>query len=69
MPNTPMSSTCLAIHWFISPPFGGIRTIGVTFGRERAALDDLAAVEHVLERVAQRARVIGACSISKTTPS
>ena len=27
-PYTPTSSTCLAIHWLISPPLGGIRTIG-----------------------------------------
>ncbi len=27
-----MSSTCLAKNWFISPPFGGMRTIGATAG-------------------------------------
>jgi len=25
-----MSSTCLAIHWFISAPLAGMRIIGVT---------------------------------------
>jgi hypothetical protein len=32
MPYTPESSTCLAIHWLRSPPFGGMRTSGVTAG-------------------------------------
>ena len=34
-PYTPISSTCFASHWFISPPLAGMRTIGVTAGESR----------------------------------
>ena len=57
MPMTPMSSTCLAIQLFISMPLGGTRTIGVTAGASVPPLDDLAAVEHELQRVAQSGEI------------
>src|SRR5947209_15564686 len=56
IPYTPMSSTCLAIHWFISPPLGGIRTIGVTFGASEPESTIWRRSMHGLERVPQRGR-------------
>jgi 2-haloacid dehalogenase len=49
---------------FSSPPFGGMRTKGVTVG-----LRPIAAVEHVLQAIAQTSASNGLCSISNTTPS
>src|SRR5215813_3975331 len=64
-----MSSTCLAIHWFISPPFGGMRTIGVTFGASEP--DSTIWRRSSMDCSASRSAgaLIGACSISKAMPS
>jgi hypothetical protein len=64
-----MSSTCLAIHWFISPPFGGILTIGVTFGASEppSTIWRRSSMDWSASRSA--GALIGACSISKATPS
>ena len=47
------------MNWFISPPLGGMRTIGATAGASVPDLQDLRAVEHVLHAVAQLADVVG----------
>ena len=69
MPNTPRSSTCLAIHWFISPPLGGTRTSGVTRGASEP--DSRICRRSSMYWRASRSPVAvsGACSISKAMPS
>src|SRR5580658_5300804 len=64
-----MSSPCLAIHWLCSPPFGGMRTIGVTAG----AMDPDEAICLRFSMYCRQSRSAlmsyGLCSISNTTPS
>jgi hypothetical protein len=69
MPKTPMSSTCLAIHWFISPPFGGIRTSGVTFGARVPESRIWRRSSMYWSASRSAGALIGACSISNATPS
>src|SRR5437773_6675956 len=69
MPNTPMSSTCLAIHWFISPPFGGMRTNGVTFGASVPPWTSWRRSSMYWSASRSTGGLIGACSISNATPS
>src|SRR6476659_3007391 len=64
-----MSSTCLAIHWLFSPPFGGILTNGVTAG----AIEPELAIWRRFSMYCMQSRSAlmsyGLCSISNTTPS
>src|SRR5580704_16932297 len=64
-----MSNACLASHWFFSPPFGGIRTIGVTPG----ASEPEVAICRRLSMYCRPSRSARGsqklCSISNTTPS
>jgi hypothetical protein len=59
----------LAIHWLFSPPFGGMRTKGVTAG---AMLPDVAICRRFSMYCMQSLSALmsyGLCSISNTTPS
>src|SRR5215467_2677527 len=69
IPNTPMSSTCLAIHWFISLPFGGMRTKGVTFGASVPPWTSWRRSSMYWSASRSTGGLIGACSISNATPS
>src|SRR5688572_10087950 len=64
-----MSSTCFATHWFISPPLGGMRTIGATAG---ASVFDCTICRrssmYCMQSRSTRTSN-GLCSISNTTAS
>src|SRR3954463_5711590 len=53
-PYTPVSSACLITHWSRSRAFGGIRTIGTTWGCELPFSAIFFAVQQHLQRGAQR---------------
>src|SRR5882672_9411501 len=64
-----MSRTCLAIHWFISLPFGGMRTIGVTLGASEPDSAICFRLSMYWSASRRAGALIGACSDSNTTPS
>ena len=57
MPNTPISRTCLAIQLIHLDAVGRHAHHGRDRGRERGAVDNLAPVEHELQRLAQPGKV------------
>src|SRR5262245_49588137 len=69
MPKIPMSSTCLAIHWFISPPLGGMRTMGVTLGASVPPSRIWRRSSMYWRASRSAGTLMGACSISKAIPS
>jgi len=64
-----MSSACLAIHWFISPPLAGMRTIGVTAGESDCRSNSWRRFSMYCRQSRSPRMSYGLCSASNTTPS
>src|SRR5215216_793533 len=68
-PYAPRSSTCLACHCAFSPPFGGMRAIGVTAGLSEPDCAISRRFSMYWRQSRKPLMSYGLCSISNTTPS